>query len=101
MFKCTKCNKQFKFDSELTRHKNRKIPCNAPNKEYKCDICSVKFKCPFDKNKHEKTQKHINLQLNHNATNTLDKLIKKKLLLENENKELKNKLNDLEKYHTN
>lgn len=39
MYNCNKCNKGFKFDSELNRHKNRKIPCDAQKKEYKCEIC--------------------------------------------------------------
>ena len=59
MFKCFKCNKEFKYNSELQRHKNRKISCDTPKKEYKCELCKVNFKCPYDKNKHEKTKKHI------------------------------------------
>lgn len=69
MYKCIKCNKEFKFESELNRHKNRKIACDLPKKEYKCDICKVKFKCPFDQNKHEKTKKHINNILIHGNQN--------------------------------
>ena len=59
MFKCFKCNKEFKYESELLRHKNRKISCDTPKKEYKCELCKVNFKCPYDKNKHEQTKKHI------------------------------------------
>ena len=35
MFKCLKCDKEFNFDSELTRHKNRKRPCDK-QKDDKC-----------------------------------------------------------------
>ena len=59
MFKCLKCNKEFKYESKLNEHNKRKIPCNTPKKEYKCNICKLQFKCPYDQNKHEKTQKHI------------------------------------------
>ena len=72
MYKCIKCNKQFKFESELIRHNNRKIACNAPKKEYKCNICKVNFKCPYDQNKHEKTKKHkLNLEINGHNNNTI------------------------------
>ena len=72
MYKCTKCNKEFKFDSEFSRHKNRKIPCDAPKKEYKCDICNVKFISPAQQNIHEKTKKHItnyNIHINGDYNN--------------------------------
>ena len=59
MYTCNKCNKGFKFDSELNRHKNRKIQCNESKKEYKCDICNVAFKCPTEQQRHKKTKKHI------------------------------------------
>jgi hypothetical protein len=72
MYKCTKCNKEFKFDSELNRHKNRKISCDAPKKEYKCEICKVNFKCPTEQQRHEKTKKHItnyNIHINGDYNN--------------------------------
>ena len=58
MYKCCNCNKEFKYESKLNEHTNRKIPCNSPKKEYKCNICNINFKCPYDQNKHEKTKKH-------------------------------------------
>ncbi len=74
MYKCLKCNKEFKYESEFIRHKNRKIPCDTPKKEYKCEICKVQFKCPFDKNKHENTNKHINNynKINNNGNNNIN-----------------------------
>ena len=60
MYKCLKCNKEFNYESELIRHKNRKIPCNKQKDEYKCDLCKVKFTWPAEQRRHEKTKKHIN-----------------------------------------
>ena len=34
MYKCLKCNKEYKYESEYNRHKNKKIPCNEIKKEY-------------------------------------------------------------------
>lgn len=59
MICCVKCNKEFKYQSDLNKHLNRKIPCNAEKKEYKCDLCNVKFKWPAEQERHEKTKKHI------------------------------------------
>jgi len=60
MYKCLKCNKEYKYESEYNRHKNKKIPCNEIKKEYKCEICNIKFVRPSHKLRHEKTNKHIN-----------------------------------------
>lgn len=60
MFKCTDCNKEFTFESEYNRHKNRKTPCNTKKEELECKSCNIKFTRLFNKHKHEKTQKHIN-----------------------------------------
>ena len=38
-----KCNKQFKYKSELEKHKNKKKPCNAKIENYDCDICGSNF----------------------------------------------------------
>ena len=72
MFKCIKCNKDFKYESEFKRHMTRKKSCDIPKKEYKCNICQINFKCPYDQNKHEKTKKHINnveIHINGNQNN--------------------------------
>jgi len=60
MYNCIKCNKEFPTPSKLEAHKNRKNPCDAPKKEYKCEICNIKFVRPSHQRDHEKTQKHIN-----------------------------------------
>jgi hypothetical protein len=42
MYNCIKCNKEFKFKSELERHKNKKKSCNKII-EYKCNNCNKEF----------------------------------------------------------
>lgn len=72
MFKCVKCNKDFKYESEFKRHISRKKSCDFVKKEYKCNICQINFKCPYDQNKHEKTKKHITnikIHINGNQNN--------------------------------
>ena len=41
MFKCEKCNKEFKSNRNLELHKNKKIQCN---RIIKCEICNKIFK---------------------------------------------------------
>ncbi len=57
--RCLKCKKTFDSPSKLERHKNKKTPCNAPKKEYKCAICNVNFISPAQQKIHENTKKHI------------------------------------------
>ena len=59
MYKCQKCNKEFKHESKLNEHKNRKTPCNANKPNLDCELCKVHFKCKTEKDRHEKTKKHI------------------------------------------
>jgi hypothetical protein len=59
MWKCQKCHKEFKYESKLKEHKNRKISCDSPKKEYNCNICNVSFVRPAEQKRHEKTKKHI------------------------------------------
>jgi uncharacterized C2H2 Zn-finger protein len=114
MYKCLKCSKVFKYESELIRHKNRKIACNAPKKEYKCSICNILFLCPAEQKRHEKTKKHItnynkyfsiekrksNINLEIDKNNKILELENKikKLEIDKNNKilELENKINNLE-----
>ena len=35
MFNCIKCNKEFKYESDYNKHKNRKTPC-GDKKKFKC-----------------------------------------------------------------
>ena len=58
MHKCLKCNKEFPTPSKLQCHKNRKIPCDKPKDELKCDVCNINFVRPAHKVIHEKTNKH-------------------------------------------
>jgi len=72
MYKCINCNKEFKYESKLNEHKNRKIPCNKIKEELKCTLCNVKFNRPADKRRHEKTNKHLlNIQ-NSNISNSFN-----------------------------
>lgn len=72
MFNCTKCNKEFKFESEYLRHKNRKTDCSSCNNNLKCDVCNIKFIRLSHKNNHEKTKKHLlNIQ-NSNISNSFN-----------------------------
>ena len=73
--------KKFNYDSEFKRHQNKKKPCDAPKKEYKCKLCNVTFIRPAEKLRHEKTKKHItnynihnsNVQIgNHNLQNIVN-----------------------------
>jgi hypothetical protein len=82
MPKCEFCKKEFRYESKLVRHQNGKKKCNAPKKEYKCDICNITCKCPAELDRHLNTKrckdKHIanhitNVQNNiNNITNNIN-----------------------------
>ena len=58
MYKCIKCNKEFKYESDYIRHKNRKTSCNEIKNNYECSLCSIKFKYKSKFTEHEKTKKN-------------------------------------------
>ncbi len=58
-FNCELCNKEFKYKSKYLEHKNKKIPCNKLKEELNCKICNLIFDCFYNKNKHDKTSRHI------------------------------------------
>jgi hypothetical protein len=58
MYKCLKCNKEFNFESDYNRHKNRKTNC-IKNKNFNCNICNSNFIYESEYLRHEKTKKHI------------------------------------------
>ena len=58
MYKCNKCNKEFKYESKLNEHNSRKKSC-VSNNNFNCDICKSNFKYQSDYLRHEKTKKHI------------------------------------------
>jgi hypothetical protein len=80
MYKCQKCNKEFKHESKLNEHKNRKTPCNANKPNLDCELCKVHFKCKTEKDRHENTKKHIiniqnstvNNSFNHSFNNIIN-----------------------------
>ncbi len=80
MFKCTKCNKEFKYESKLNEHKDRKTPCNELKRNLDCEFCKVNFKCKAEQLRHEKTKKHIfniqnstiNNSFNHSFNNVIN-----------------------------
>ena len=72
MFTCSKCNKEFKYESDFNRHNNRKTPCTNSNNKLECELCKIKFKCKTEETRHSKTKKHIfNV---HNSTLTADSI---------------------------
>ena len=71
MYKCNKCNKEFKYKSKLDEHNNRKKSCISKN-HYNCNICKSNFKYQSDYLRHEKTKKHIT---NYNISNSNNVII--------------------------
>jgi len=59
VYKCIKCNKEFKFKSILLRHENSKNSCIKEKIDLNCKICNTNFRCKTEYLRHEKTKKHI------------------------------------------
>jgi hypothetical protein len=59
MHTCLKCNKEYKYESELIRHKNKKIPCDNLKKKLQCNLCNISFNRPGEMRRHDATKKHI------------------------------------------
>jgi hypothetical protein len=59
MYKCLKCNKEFKYESKLNEHQNRKISCDSPKENLKCELCNVKFNRPVQVKFEDKIKEFI------------------------------------------
>ena len=103
MYKCNKCKKEFKYESEFNRHKNKKLLCNKIE-NLECEICNLKFNCTAEKIRHNETKKHINKlknKLNSNITiidykYEYEQLLEKFTILNNEKINANNKIKELE-----
>ena len=105
MYKCNKCKKEFKYESEFNRHKNKKILCNKIE-NLECEICNLKFNCTAEKIRHNETKKHINKlknKLNSNITiidykYEYEQLLEKFTILNNEKINANKKIKELESH---
>lgn len=62
-FFCSKCDKEFKYQSRLNEHLNIKNSCDKPKEDLKCELCNITFDRKLHKYKHIKTNKHQKKQL--------------------------------------
>ena len=75
MYKCSKCNKEFKYESDYNRHNKRKTACIKINDNFKCELCKLNFKFQSKLQTHEKTKNHIfNIQ-NSTINNSFNNVI--------------------------
>ena len=97
MYKCIKCNKQFRYESKLNEHKNRKSACNEIKQSLDCELCKIKFKCKAEKIRHEETKKHIFNMGKLKEENNIDNiLLEESNILELKIYELENIIKNLE-----
>lgn len=68
---CEKCKKEFPTPSKLKVHINRKISCDIPKINLKCEYCEVNFSRPAEKIRHDKTPKHQKNVTIHGDNNTV------------------------------
>ncbi len=96
MYKCNKCSKKFKYNSEFIRHQNKKNPCIKEN--LRCNICNIKFSRRGHMDEHNKTKKHLTLLDEYNKKNNIEviNLEDQQINIEDMYKELKNKYQELE-----
>jgi len=82
MYKCDKCNKEFKIKQSYQRHLNKKIPCD---RIIKCNNCNKTFKLISHLTQHNKRKnKCIRIDLEQKVKDLETKLEISELKLENE-----------------
>ena len=72
MIKCILCGKTFPSNSQLERHKNRKIPCNKEKTSNKCDLCNIEFPCLAKLERHKESKKHNNIEKQYIIDNSIN-----------------------------
>ena len=58
MIICDLCNKEFKYKSELEKHKNKKKPCGDIIMKYNCNLCNSNFNFKSLLDRHLNTPMH-------------------------------------------
>lgn len=87
-FACNDCDLAFQYESQLTRHLGRKIPCSGI-RIIKCDLCNIEFTTTSALKKHNKRDVHMKMV---NKAQIIEKDIETK---KNEIKELQEQLKEV------